>query len=50
MPGIDQAYLAVVEDPSYGSLRARFDIGIVYGTQGSSSGLLANLINYSINQ
>ena len=50
MPGIDQAYLAVVEDSKFGDIKARFDIGIIYGTQGSTTGLLANLINYSINQ
>jgi len=49
MPGIDQGYLAIVEEPTYGDIRARFDIAIVYGTQGSVSGILANLINYSIN-
>jgi hypothetical protein len=48
MPGMDQGYLAIVEDKVFGDLRARFEIAIVYGTQGSASGILANLVNYSI--
>lgn len=48
MPGFDRGYLAIIEDPLYGDVMARFDIGIIYGSQGAHGAVLANLINYSI--